>query len=126
MSFGKSKVANRDASFDSSCGFGMELWCRLADSNTLPRHSKLVLLQTLSNVASYREYLDYLHLLFNRASLRSVLAELYHMAVRAVELRDLRLKSPLLNGVVLGRMLNCVLPSLLTWHGGRHITYYLT
>jgi hypothetical protein len=74
-------------------------------------------------VAAHREYFDYLYLLLNRAALpccNQSLPNLTTMAALVGELRELNPAAPWINAVVLGRLLNRVLPGLLRWHGSTY------
>jgi hypothetical protein len=87
-----------------------------------------VLSKRVAYVAAHREYFDYLHLLLDRAALPHCdvyLPNLTTMAAMVHELRKLNPTVPWLNAVVLGRLLNRILPNLLTWHGGRHSGWQL-
>jgi hypothetical protein len=86
--------------------------------------SAQLLLKQAAYVAAHREYFDYLHLLLDRAALPHCnvhLANLTTMAAMVTELQELNPTAPWLNAVVLGRLLNRVLPRLLTWHGASHV-----
>ncbi len=85
--------------------------------------SPQILLKRAAYVAAHRQYFDYLRLLLDRAALphcNGHLPNLTTMAAMVGELRELNPTVPWLNAVVLGRLLNRILPNLLTWHGGRH------
>ncbi len=74
-------------------------------------------------IGKHWAYLDYLRLLLDRASLPGstfALPNTSNMAAMSQELRELYPHIPDLNHIVLGRVLNRVLPSVLTWHGGQH------
>jgi hypothetical protein len=74
-------------------------------------------------ISKHCVYLDYLRLLLDRASLPAstfALPNTSNMAALSQELRELYPHIPDLNHIVLGRVLNRVLPSVLTWHGGQH------
>ena len=80
-------------------------------------------------VAAHRQYFDYLRHLLDTATLPASdvpLPNMTTMAAMVAEMRAMHPTAPRLNGVTLGRVLHRVLPSpLLTWHGGRHVTYSL-
>ena len=78
--------------------------------------------QRAAYVAAHRTYLIYLLHLLDTATLpASTQAQpnLTSMAAMVQELRSLHPHMPNLNAIVFGRLLNRVLPSLLTWHGGQ-------
>ena len=73
-------------------------------------------------VAAHTEYFDYLLHLLDTATLPAstqALPNLTNMAAMVQELQSLHPHIPNLNAIVFGRLLNRVLPSLLTWHGGQ-------
>jgi hypothetical protein len=95
----------------------------VAPPSNLTEPSSQILSQRARYVAAHREYLDYLHLLLNRAALphcNRYLPNLTSIAALVGELRELNPAAPWLNAVVLGRLLNRVLPGLLHWHGNSY------
>ena len=79
-------------------------------------------------VAAHREYFEYLRRLLDAATLPAstrALPNLTNMASMVQELQSLHPHAPNLNAIVFGRLLNRVLPSLLTWHGGQCPARYL-
>ena len=79
-------------------------------------------------VAAHREYFEYLRRLLDAATLPAstqALPNLTNMAAMVQELQSLHPHAPNLNAIVFGRLLNRVLPSLLTWHGGQCPARYL-
>ena len=79
-------------------------------------------------VAAHREYFEYLRRLLDAATLPAstqALPNLTNMAAMVQELQSLHPHIPNLNAIVFGRLLNRVLPSLLTWHGGQCPVRYL-
>ena len=89
-------------------------------SNHTEHHTK-TLARRARYAAAHKEYFDYLHHLLDTATLpASTYAQpnVTSMADMMVELRAAHRAALWLNAVVLGRLLNRILPSLLTWHGG--------
>ena len=97
-------------------------------SNHTETNSK-VLRQRAVYAAAHCEYFDYLRHLLDTATLPASNAPLPNMTTMAAMLAEMRAMhptAPWLNAIVLGRVLHRVLPSpLLTWHGGKHVTYSL-
>ena len=78
--------------------------------------------QRAAYLAAHGEYLGYLRHLLDTATLPAstqALPNLTNMAAMVQELQSLHPHIPNLNAIVFGRLLNRVLPSLLTWHGGQ-------
>jgi hypothetical protein len=74
----------------------------------------------MAYVVDHLVYFDYVQTLLDRAALphsNIYQPNLTSMAAMVAELQELNPTSPWLNAVVLGRVLNRVLPRLLTWHG---------
>ena len=76
--------------------------------------------QRAAYVAKHRAYFGYLRHILDTATLpASTQPNLTSMAAMVRDLQSLYPYTPNLNAIVLGRLLNRVLPSLLTWHGGQ-------
>ena len=96
---------------------------QLASLPNLTERSPKLVRQRAAYMAAHKPYVNYLHLLLDRASLPAsvwALPNVTNMAAMVSELQSLYPEAPRLNAIVLGRFLHRILSPLLTWHGGYH------
>lgn len=95
--------------------------------SNLTESSSKILQNRTAYVASHQPYLSYVCHLLATATLPPSEVGWANQTTMAAMVAELRTSCPCErppNSIVLGRALHRILPSLLTWHGGRHVEWH--